>query len=119
MHRIFLIIATALLGVSSASAQIQISEFVADSNPSFSDEDGDTPDWIELFNSGDAPVNLENWRLTDDPELPGKWRFPAVTINPKDFFIVFASGKDRRDPTLPLHTNFSLGANGEYLALIQ
>src|SRR5204863_4492748 len=31
--------------------------------------------------------------------------------------VLFASGKDRRVPGLPLHTNFKLDAAGEYLAL--
>ena len=31
--------------------------------------------------------------------------------------IVFASGKDRRLPGSPLHTNFRLAQGGEYLAL--
>jgi predicted Rdx family selenoprotein len=33
--------------------------------------------------------------------------------------VVFASGKDRRDPANQLHTNFSLNAEGEYLGLIK
>ena len=32
--------------------------------------------------------------------------------------MVWASGKDRRVSGKPLHTNFSLDANGEYLALL-
>ena len=32
--------------------------------------------------------------------------------------MIFASGKDRKDPQGDLHTNFSLSARGEYLALI-
>ena len=101
------------------SPKILISEFVASNNASLTDEDGDTPDWIEIFNAGEAPVNLENWHLTNDPGSPGKWRFPAVTIQPEGFIVIFASYKDRRDPSGPLHANFSLGAEGEYLALIQ
>jgi hypothetical protein len=33
------------------------------------------------------------------------------------FIVVFASGKDRRDPAGELHTNFKLNASGEYLAI--
>ena len=32
---------------------------------------------------------------------------------------MFASGKDRSDPTKQLHTNFSLATSGEYLALVK
>ena len=40
---------------------------------SLEDEDGDSPDWIELFNSGSTPVDLDGWYLSDDPALLTKW----------------------------------------------
>jgi hypothetical protein len=50
--------------------------------------------------------------------MDGKWTFPAVTMEPGEFLVVFATGLDRR-PTdgSNLHTNFRLSDNGEYLAL--
>src|SRR5216110_627154 len=33
--------------------------------------------------------------------------------------VIFASGKDRRVPVRPLHTNFKLSRDGDYLALIE
>ena len=32
------------------------------------DEDGDSSDWIELWNYGAAPIDLKGWHLTDDPD---------------------------------------------------
>jgi hypothetical protein len=83
------------------------------------DEDGEQQDWIEIHNRGVDPVNLANWSLSDDPELPGLWVFPARTLAPNAFLVVFASGKDRRstNSTARLHTNFKLGAAGEPIAL--
>ncbi len=43
-----------------------ISEFMAENHGALTDEDGDTSDWIEIFNPGSEPVNLLNWSLTDD-----------------------------------------------------
>lgn len=83
------------------------------------DEDDELNDWIELFNGGTTPVNLRGWSLSDDPDEPGKWVFPDVTIGAGQDLIVFASAKDRR-PTTPgqrLHTNFKLNSAGEYLGL--
>jgi hypothetical protein len=42
-----------------------------------------------------------------------------VTIPAGGYLVVYASDKNRRDPTKELHTNFSLEANGEYLALVK
>lgn len=104
--------------VSSARAQLTISEFVADSDGSYLDEDGDDSDWIELHNGGGSAVSTEGLFLTDNAMTPTKWPMPAATIPAGGHLVVFASGKDRRDPAGELHANFSLASGGEYLALI-
>jgi hypothetical protein len=83
------------------------------------DEDGERPDWIELHNRGANAVNLLGWSLTDDPDVPGQWTFPSRVLNPGEYLVVFASGKDRRAPAGAnrFHTNFKLDLFGEYLAL--
>lgn len=104
---------------SALTVSVVINEFVALNQDGLQDEDGDTSDWIELYNSGPSSVNLAGWSLTDDPALPSKWVFPAVTLPSQAYRVIFASSKDRR-PTTPgsqLHTNFKLDAAGEYLAL--
>jgi hypothetical protein len=102
----------------AAYPQVMISEFMASNGQVLADEEGEYPDWIELYNSGAGSVNLEGWYLTDNASNLTKWRIPAVSIPPKGFVLVFASGKDRKDPSATLHANFSLSASGEYLALI-
>jgi len=83
----------------------------------YADEDGDKPDWIELYNPGGEPYDLRGHHLTDDLDSPEKWRFPAVTLAPRGYLVVFASGKDRRAPGAPLHTGFRLSGDGETVAL--
>jgi len=82
------------------------------------DEDGESSDWIEIWNPSFEAVNLAGWFLTDNLDNPTKWEFPAVELAPNDFLVVFASGKDRRDPTSELHTSFALAAGGESVALV-
>ncbi|MCP5522541.1 MAG: lamin tail domain-containing protein [Verrucomicrobiales bacterium] len=108
----------AALVLGSAQAQPVISEFVASNDGVWRDEDLETVDWIELHNPGPGAVNLADWSLTDDIDLPRKWVFPATNLVSGRYLIVAASGKDRALPGRQLHTNFSLNANGEYLALI-
>jgi hypothetical protein len=81
------------------------------------DEDGEASDWIEIFNSGTNTVNMSGWFLTDSAGNLTKWQFPSRSVVPGGFLIVFASGKNRADPSGPLQANFSLNADGEYLAL--
>ena len=102
-----------------------ISEFMA-SNGSRSplgegellDQDGDSSDWIEIYNPTSEAIALGGWHLTDNIDNLGKWEFPdGVVIEPGAFLIVFASGKNLTDSEL--HTNFQLNADSGYLAIVE
>ena len=73
-----------------------ISEFCASNQNGLRDENGDRPDWVEIYNPDATTADLTNWYLTDNSGEKTKWRFPAVTIAPGGRLVVFASGKDRR-----------------------
>lgn len=106
-----------------------ISEFVAandsDNPPNTAagqilDGNGDSSDWIEIYNRTDWPIDLGGWGLTDKQSSPLKWQFPANTIlGGRSYMIVFASSKSKNyvDPDGYLHTTFGLSAAGEYLGL--
>jgi len=95
-----------------------ISEFMANNGATRADADGDFSDWVEIYNSSGATVSLEGYYLTDDPDDLTQWQFPAVSIDPQQYLIVFTSGKDRTDPNEELHANFALDAQGESVALV-
>ncbi|MGJ4849718.1 lamin tail domain-containing protein [Bacillota bacterium Meth-B3] len=81
------------------------------------DADGDYCDWIELANTGDQPVSLKDYALSDDQGQPQRWALPDVKLEPGGRIRVFASGKDRRAPGGELHANFKLNAEGETVVL--
>ncbi|MDO8541987.1 MAG: CotH kinase family protein [Opitutaceae bacterium] len=108
----------ALSATLAAPAQPVISEFMAANSQTLADEERAMSDWIEIHNPTAAPISLAGWHLTDNPTKKTKWAFPDVSLPANSYLVVFASGRDRRDPANPLHTNFSLDADGEYLALI-
>ncbi|MEL6104539.1 MAG: lamin tail domain-containing protein [Planctomycetota bacterium] len=95
-----------------------ISEFLAANAGGLEDEDGDSSDWVEIYNPGSMPIDLAGWSLTDDSSDLTRWNFPSTVLGPADSLIVFASGKDRAIANSELHTNFSLSSSGEYLALV-
>jgi hypothetical protein len=97
---------------------VRINEFMAANKHIIRDEDGDYSDWIELYNSGAVTVPLDNCFLTDDDRNLSKWQFPAVSIPPNSYMLVWASAKNRTNSTAPLHTNFQLNKDGGYLALV-
>src|SRR6185436_2698246 len=103
---------------TSGGGSVAITEFMASNTGALRDQDGDTPDWIEIYNGTAAPVNLGHWSLTDTTNNLRKWLFPATNLAANSYLIVFASGKNRAVAGAELHANFSLGAGGEYLALV-
>ena len=98
----------------------QITEFVANNRNGLEDEDGDRPDWLEIWNASGVAGDLGGWHLTDDPDNLTKWTLPAIPITSGGYVVVFASGKDRSGAAGEPHTNFRIqsGAGG-YLALVK
>ncbi len=105
-------------GVFQVRAGVIINEFLAENDGGLVDENGDSPDWVELFNNSASPVNLAGWRLTDTPTNLAKWFFPATNLAANGHLVVFASGKDRATNGAPLHTSFQINNGGGYLALV-
>lgn len=97
------------------SQTIVINEFLASNSNTNFDEDGDSSDWIELFHTGGASVNLSSYTVTDSEIDPGQWTLPSVTMQAGDYLLIWASGKDRTSGEL--HANFKLSANGEFVGL--
>ena len=94
MKRIVLSVLVLALTTINAGAQVVINEYCP-STSVMADEDGDTSDWLELYNSGSGEVNLQGWHLSDRMDNLAKWTFPAVTMPPQSYLLVYASGKDR------------------------
>jgi len=106
-----------LCSILPAAAAPVINEFLAiNHGPSF-DDFAETSDWIEIRNPGPGSVDLAGWTLTDEPDLPAKWTFPAVILGEGDLLLVRASGRDLRNAGQVLHTNFTLSGGGEFLGL--
>ena len=119
MKYLSLLILLSIAPLSGSDLIPAINEFMASNDDALVLPDGSSPDWIEIHNPGTTPLALAGWHLTDDPQLPTRWTFPAgVTLAPGSFLLVYATGLNLNDPTGDLHTNFQLTQSGEYLALV-
>ena len=101
---------------------VVISEFLAVNQTGLADFAGDTPDWIELRNTGPAAVDVSGWYLTDDATDPTRWQIPATpattSLAAGDYLVVFASDKNGTFGD-ELHANFQLAAAGDDVVLIE
>ena len=114
---ILLCIFLLLLIDETYSQELAINEIMASNATTIADEDGDFEDWIELYNYGADAINLKGFGLSDDYDNPFRWIFPEIVIEPGEFLLIWASGKDRTDPEHPLHANFSISSTGEEILL--
>ncbi|HPK04455.1 MAG TPA: lamin tail domain-containing protein, partial [Bacteroidales bacterium] len=114
-YKLFFVILIILASfvVYQANAQnITINELMSSNSSIIADEDGDYEDWIEIYNFGTTTVGLDDFGLSDKAGQPFKWVFPDIVIQPGEYLIVWTSGKNRTNPDAPLHTNFSIKAEG-------
>lgn len=96
---------------------VAISEFMADNETTIMDPDepGEYPDWIEVTNLTQQPVDLGGYYLTDKLTTPTKYRIPNGTTVAAGASAIFWADDDGAQG--PFHTNFKLSADGESVGL--
>lgn len=76
---------------------------------------GDDTDWIEIYNGSDTPINVSDWKLTDDLSEPDKYIFPSITLNPHDYYVVKASSHPSEQNSETVKMGISLSGEKIYL----
>jgi hypothetical protein len=102
--------------VWGALEDLRVNEIMAANRVTLLDEAGDADDWVEIFNTGATPVNVEGMFLSDDPADTQKWSFPDTIITPGGYLIVWCDNEPEEGP---LHTSFNLNADGEFVGLYE
>jgi CotH kinase protein/Lamin Tail Domain/FlgD Ig-like domain len=110
---LFLLILT--LSVSVYHAQdVVINEFLASNSTIAADQEGEYDDWVELYNNSTVEIDLSGWYLTDTEEVQDKWTFPALTIQPGEYLIIWTDNDEEQGSD---HANFKLSMSGEEIVL--
>jgi hypothetical protein len=100
--------------------QLLITEIMPSNKATIADNKGNFSDYIEIYNKGDKAIDLNGYGLSDDPSKVLKWVFPSVTIEPKAYLLVFASGDGKKSTDVSkgaIHTDFKISAYNETLVL--
>lgn len=114
------VFAESLEGRLMLAADPVITELMARNDDFLRDSYGRTSDWLEIHNPADETIDLTGWFLSDDEDRLNRWQFPSTTIEPNGYLVVFASGDDTPvGAEGQLYTNFALGGDGEFLALVK
>ncbi len=92
---------------------LYINEFMASNATTICDSFGSYSDWIELYNSTDADMDISGFGISDNLSQPMKYRFPdGTTIAAKGYLVVFCSGNEGMQNG-ELHAPFGLRSYGE------
>ena len=96
-----------LIFTSNSYSQIVINEYSCSNITGPTDAFGENEDWIELFNTSAAPIDLTGYFLSDKSTNLGKWPVPSGTIPANGFLMVFCTSRDLVSGN-ELHPNFRL-----------
>jgi len=94
---------------------VLINEVLASNSQFGFDSNGESDDWIELYNTKNVGVDLSGLYLTDEPNSLGKWAFPLETAIPANGRIIVWCDNDTEQ--VGLHTNFKLSSLGDNIIL--
>ena len=92
-----------------------INEFSASNAGTIDDDNGNSTDWIEIYNAGADSINLAGYTLTDDPTDLTKYVLPNTTLAGGQYLVVFAGDDADANSGSDLYTGFGLKSGGEYL----
>ncbi len=103
------------LSMDSTSSSLALSEVVARNDSGVRDEEGGTPDWVEIRNCGAEPQPLGGVLLGTTFPANDRWfRFPEVTLSPGEHLVVYC---DNNGDVGPLHAPFTLPSSGGTVVL--
>ena len=90
-----------------------INELMAINDRTIEDANGNSPDWIELYNVGSTDIDLGGMYLTDDPLVPTRRQLPTgLVVSAGGYLLLWASDEITAD-----HLGFKLNGGGEAVAL--
>lgn len=106
-------------GSDDAAKGVVISEVVSSNGESYTDEHYGSPDWIELHNESDRPINLLGWSITDNIKNSDKaMTLPEIVIPADGYLLLLATKQEKTDTWLwdeqsPVCLGFSLKSAGD------
>ena len=98
---------TATLWLAVGNAQVIINEYSCSNMNGYTDNYGENEDWVELYNTTGAPIDLTGYYLSDKQGNPLKWQVPSGTIPANGYIMVIASQRNTVNGS-ELHANFNL-----------
>ena len=105
------------VGATAQHNGVYISELMARNGTTTAGPNGQYPDWIELLNTTNAPVDLSGCGISDDIRKPYKFTFPqGSSIDPGQYLVLWCM-VEQMDGYISLPFNLS-GSKGDAVILV-
>ncbi len=105
------------VGATAQHKGVYISELMARNGTTTAGPNGQYPDWIELLNTTNAPVDLSGCGISDDIRKPYKFTFPqGSSIDPGQYLVLWCM-VEQMDGYISLPFNLS-GSKGDAVILV-
>ena len=111
ISHLWVIIIFLLIGANT-HAQLLINEICPSNISVIQNSNGQYDDWIELYNSSGASLNLSGYGLSDDPTQLYNFKFPSYTLGTGGRVLVFANSKN--NSVLVNHWEMAVDAHGTW-----
>jgi len=93
---------------------VVLNEVAPDNNSIIADEDGEFPDYIELYNTSIYSQYIGNLFISDSYDRPTKWRLPDMLLPADTYLLLFADNETGQGPN---HVSFTLDADNDQVYL--
>lgn len=97
--------------------KLKINEVCASNQSCLSDPNGNYPDWVELYNAGEQPLDISGYGLSDGKKKLFKMTFPEDTIVPANGYLIVYCDSNAVTAGNALYAPFRISASGETLYL--
>ena len=97
-------------GVENKNPTLLISEVLSENASSLPDAYGQFRDAVELYNSGNEPVYLGEYFLSDSLEMRFRYRLPNIMVEAGEYVVIFCDGRNEVTQSGEIHANFGLSS---------
>ena len=94
-----------------------INEVCASNHDALHDAAGNSPDWVELYNGADMPLDLSGYGLSDKPSKPFKAVLPEGTVIPAHGYLTIFCDKTLTASPGEIFAPIGISADGETILL--
>ncbi len=96
------------------TSNVYITEVLSSADKVVAIKDQRAADYVELYNAGDAYVDLSGWGLSDSVNWPRKWTFPlGAVIYPGEYKVILLDKSSSSGSNASkLHASFALSSGG-------